>query len=351
METPKFNTFLFGAGAAAWWILQGFSRSNFKVEGFLDDNASEIVTRCGFSVWSPEDPMFDDELKRNSNVVISIMNPKVKFETLRSRLMGFGWCNVTTFDDYISQTYLKTGINLSIFGSEIIKKQKLEFIKLRNILKDDLSIEILDFVESYNLTCDISKVPFISQNQYFPPDLPRWPTTLTLLDLGAFDGLTILQGIESGYFLDTAICFEPDERNYSKLVANLKNLENVICLPLGVSDQTSKQYLSSSGDAGSRLTEKGNQLVQLVKVDDLFQGYKFNLVKMDIEGSELSALNGASAAISRNRPYLAISVYHLGPDFTKIPLFIHQLYQGRVDMYLRKHGLGIADIILYAHPE
>ena len=46
---------------------------------------------------------------------------------------------------------------------------------------------------------------------------------------------------------------------------------------------------------------------------------RINFIKMDIEGSELSALNGATNAIQWFRPRLAISTYHKPEDLWEIP--------------------------------
>jgi hypothetical protein len=68
---------------------------------------------------------------------------------------------------------------------------------------------------------------------------------------------------------------------------------------------------------------------------------------MDIEGSELEALEGAINTIINYRPKLAISVYHNRKDLFSIALFLKEL----VDDYkfgLRTYSSIGADTILYA---
>ena len=77
--------------------------------------------------------------------------------------------------------------------------------------------------------------------------------------------------------------------------------------------------------------------------------YRPNLIKMDIEGGELSALNGAQRMIREYRPNLAISVYHKSNDIWQIPNLIFDLL-GSCKLYLRKHSRTIADTVLYVFP-
>jgi len=67
---------------------------------------------------------------------------------------------------------------------------------------------------------------------------------------------------------------------------------------------------------------------------------RVDFIKMDIEGSELDALEGAAETIRRFRPKLAISIYHRRTDFRDIPLYIHSLepaYRFHVDHYSIHH--------------
>ena len=45
-------------------------------------------------------------------------------------------------------------------------------------------------------------------------------------------------------------------------------------------------------------------------------------IKLEIEGSELQALNGARESIARNRPKMAISIYHKPEDLETLLEFV-----------------------------
>ena len=57
---------------------------------------------------------------------------------------------------------------------------------------------------------------------------------------------------------------------------------------------------------------------------------------MDIEGAEYDALLGLESIIQRDRPHLAVSVYHKPDDMWKIGLWLHAKFGSMYSFYLRK---------------
>ena len=70
---------------------------------------------------------------------------------------------------------------------------------------------------------------------------------------------------------------------------------------------------------------------------------------MDIEGAELAALGGAQKTILRDKPRLAISVYHRPSDIWTIPrklLSIHPDYK----IYLRHYTESVYETVMFFIP-
>jgi FkbM family methyltransferase len=66
-------------------------------------------------------------------------------------------------------------------------------------------------------------------------------------------------------------------------------------------------------------------------IDDLPQTLgveRIDFIKLDIEGAELRALHGAEQTLRRDRPRLAIALYHGIADWTEIPAYIDSLGLG-----------------------
>ena len=70
-------------------------------------------------------------------------------------------------------------------------------------------------------------------------------------------------------------------------------------------------------------------------------------IKMDIEGAEFDALHGAESVIVRDKPLLAISVYHRTGDMLAIMDYLHELVP-EYRFWLRHYSIGVADTVLYA---
>lgn len=95
--------------------------------------------------------------------------------------------------------------------------------------------------------------------------------------------------------------------------------------------------------------ENTKLMARVVKLDDALKDVDISFVKMDIEGSEIQALEGAKENISNQTPKLAICVYHKTSDFWDIPLLIKK-YNPKYTLRLRHHHfLNCWGIVLYAY--
>jgi hypothetical protein len=89
--------------------------------------------------------------------------------------------------------------------------------------------------------------------------------------------------------------------------------------------------------------------VKVKAIDNLANLKKTTFIKMDIEGAEIEALKGAKNTILKDKPRLAISIYHSDEDMLRIAEWIHATVP-EYKLYCRHHSLYpfVFETILYA---
>jgi FkbM family methyltransferase len=133
---------------------------------------------------------------------------------------------------------------------------------------------------------------------------------MTVLDIGANIGYYTLLAARGVGPSGRVYAFEPDARSRSGLERNLRlnQMGNVTVIPKAVSDTAGRQplYLSDSA-AKSGLSRSmaedsvvDTTIVDTVRIDDLLEGARVDVVKMDIEGHEPAALRGMRETLERS---------------------------------------------------
>jgi len=88
--------------------------------------------------------------------------------------------------------------------------------------------------------------------------------------------------------------------------------------------------------------EKANSVqIPVTSIDECCEG-PVSLIKLEIEGSEPQALEGAARTIERHRPKLAVSVYHMADHLHRLPQQVLDFDQGYW-LFLRQHNPAVPD--------
>jgi FkbM family methyltransferase len=147
------------------------------------------------------------------------------------------------------------------------------------------------------------------------------------------------------------MAFEPDAVNFSKLIKKNEKY-NLIPLPLGLwsSNLTMNFSANEKNSFASGIESGGSTLIQCVSLDTVAFNFNPNLIKFDIEGSELEALHGAKKLIHKYKPNLCISVYHRPGDPLDILDLLSKWKLG-YQFYLRCHEYNTYGLVLYCISE
>jgi FkbM family methyltransferase len=143
------------------------------------------------------------------------------------------------------------------------------------------------------------------------------------------------------------------ERNLA-LNPALRSQITVIPHPLWSDSTTRVQYTESGPGTrvGSGAPESAAASVETRSIDELVasgQIGRLDLLKLDIEGAELRALQGAAATIRQFRPRIAVSLYHSMDDMVQIPDWLRSLELG-YRFYLGHYTRYAEETVLFAVP-
>ena len=161
------------------------------------------------------------------------------------------------------------------------------------------------------------------------------------MDLGAYNGDTLAEFASlTGRRWQLAVAVEPDRRNARKLRQFAAQLA-ADGLPVEVHEQgiwncQGELGFSDSGGRQSTFCAQAKKQVPVTTVDALAADRAVSYIKMDLEGAEMQALEGARHTLAAFRPRLFLAAYHYDTDLFRLPLFIRQLKLG-YKIYLRKH--------------
>jgi FkbM family methyltransferase len=229
---------------------------------------------------------------------------------------------------------------------------KLE--QVRAMLSDEKSRQVFDVTLERLLKSDSAPglmATVCEGNQYFPPDLIHLTAEESFVEAGAYTGDTVSDFLKrTGGAFDSIHCFELDAVNFKALqetVAPQPRADKIFLYPEGLWNEPKE--ISYSVEKSQSTIGAGEARGRVVRLDDAIGDARVTFLKMDIEGAELKALEGARNTIVTHRPKLAICVYHHIKDLWEIPLYLKSLIP-EYRIFLRHHTKLEYETVCYAIP-
>jgi len=342
---------LYGAGGVGRNIANLIKTSGrYYVKCFLDRNADKKPEYLGFPVYKPDDVRLSADFRENALVILSLMLPLQKdYDEIEGYLRSLG------YKKFSNANYL-LGFGLSYDKEGGVDRKRFaeeaeEIASAFDLMTDEHSEDV--FLQIFKAHAEIKyEIAQQSPNmtQYVDVNVPFRFKYRFFIDVGAYIGDTLLDLVKY-HNLEQYIAFEPDMGSYAKLSLTAekfcKNIVKVILFPIGLSDDHEFLRFSALGGGDSKIEEFGEQIVQTARLDDILKGFDRFMIKMDIEGEEISALNGAKQTIIGTKPDLAICVYHRISDLWRIPMML-KAWVPEYSFYLRSHYVGTIETVLYA---
>ncbi|MFH0764570.1 MAG: FkbM family methyltransferase [Candidatus Omnitrophota bacterium] len=142
----------------------------------------------------------------------------------------------------------------------------------------------------------------------------------TVIDCGPGEGDFTLYAAKAVGSSGKVIAFEPDPLIFGELKSNieLNDLDNVILVRKGLwSENRVLKFMTARNITRSFVfSNEGGKVIEapVVRLDDELKNLgidKVDFIKMDVEGSELETVKGASQFLTHNKVDLAIASYHI----------------------------------------
>ena len=336
LSSSKVPILLWGCGNYAEYIYQILKRNKIKIEGVFIDHKIGVLKFHEFEVLS-----FDEVKDKFTKIIIVRGNGNIEREAYYRSidivdtifsffdLMGFGW----HLNNEKLETYSKTLNEMfNEYSDDESKKSFIAYLKSRYF--NDWT-----YIQAH-----------VCHNMYFP-EFIKINNQESVVDCGAFDGDTLKLFVNKTTEWNNYIAFEPSNKPYEELNKYIEanNIQKIKTYKVGVWNKKTTLSFVEENDI-SRIVEgaiSNGTKIEVDAIDNLCNTVPVTYIKMDLEGSELVALEGACNIILKNKPKLAISIYHKPSDLVNIYLFIKKMNL-EYKFYFRIHTKVGSDAVLYA---
>lgn len=345
---PKRALWIFGGGQFGRDVCNVLRSQAFEVRGFIEANP-RTTELLGLPVkrWDQL-----SAVEKHAQLVVGIYNRGMPLDQMEAigREAGFKdilmpWHIYAQFEKQLGWRYWLCGRDAIVDQLDVLENSHAFFT-------DTTSKACLIDICRFRLGVHTTYGSFRhATNQYFNELTltAATPAAIRYVDGGAYNGDTLIEfcGLHN---ISEAFLFEPDKDNFAALQKNLRTANvGAYCLPMALGD--SYQILSfneGNGEAGT-IDSSGTAHIAAMALDDFLPTQSVDFIKLDVEGAEIAALQGAARLIERCRPTLAISFYHRIQDLWEIPAWL-TAHCDNYDFALRQHFFNSFDSVLYAMP-
>lgn len=350
-EIHKTEIVIYGHGYLGTELGKGLECANYPVRYFLDANKSTDLSKGNINLKEA-----DQYLSPDAMIVVAIYNIYLEYPSIRAQLEAMGFKNILSIVDLRVWPDLFQGGHIHDTLSWDITHIPGELVnKAYLLMEDELSQKTYEELFSFFLSdCDVKFTLCQSEKQYMPDETYLPIENECIIDCGAYNGDTM----RAFYSRLGAWCsytgIEPDFHNWEELNASIQTglpkelAERAKAICAAISNKTGSATFCANGNTTSHISKESAQNTPVIKLDDAIQE-PVTFIKMDIEGFELRALQGAEGLIRKNQPLLAICGYHRQADLWEIPLYMKELLP-KHKIYLRNY-VGIIEYVFYAVPE
>ena len=312
---------------------------HIEVDGIIDD-FSRVQRSRKKSVLS-----IDDVPKDSIILSVSTGSPLEVKNTLDAK--GYTNFNYLSFYRYSKLDLAEPPFILDF--ADDYKANRDEYAYLYDLLEDAESKEVFTKVLNFKISFDLEFMQGFTNNheeQYFDKEILPEIENMHFVDGGAYVGDTIPQIIKNYPDFKKIYAIEPNNLHINIAKRDFGHMENIEFINCGLGSREELSSISEQEEQNN--CDHNYQATDINTIDNIVKG-RVDFIKLDIEGAEQDAIDGAKETIRKYKPVLAICIYHKAEDWYKIPqkiLYIESEYK----IYLRHYMEGIFESVLYFIP-
>lgn len=278
-------------------------------------------------------------------------------------VLGIG-ANIIFYPEYL--LFLKNKVDSSLFSDKynysshmvnetianVVKNAK-KYLELLEMLEDENSKKLLASIVLFRTNFDLNLTRDVKTTKlhYWDVDLYEFSEDDVIVDGGGYTGDSLMTFINGGLRCKEYWLFEPTQAIASATqIVDEADFTVHLCRK-GLSDLSREiRFSLRLGNNGelegvSAVDEDGESTIEVVRLDE-YMNKKPTFVKLDVEGSELAALNGGEKCFDEGTSF-AICAYHKVNDI--IDIFQWLKKNGRYRFYMRAERNNLmVDFVIYA---
>lgn len=215
-------------------------------------------------------------------------------------------------------------------------------------LADDASRDVFAGLVRARADGDAGYLRVSPYREYDHPTVRARPGE-TVIDVGAFWGDSARRFAWQMKGRGTIVALEPSVESYRRLAR--QPIPGLVPLCFGAWDEHAVLRFDEAGGS-SKIQEQGATTAHVAPIDDLVDDLgleRVDVIKLDVEGAERRALDGARRTLERFRPKVLLSIYHRRSDPYELPAKLRALCPD-YDFYVGHHGPYHTETDLYAIP-
>lgn len=329
---------IYGAGALGHEVFDGVCKYGIKPHFFCSGLIGGYVDKTtGLRVLCKEDLASHTD----SIIVFAIGDTATEEEKNQLKIdvwnMGFQKWQIidhSLLEEKISPSYLI--------------EHKEEIYETYHLLSDEKSKKV--FLKKLEYMVQYIQIDFEADHKmYVDSEIVSLDTDEVIIDAGAYDGDTARMFRQKTGEKASIYSFEPDRCNYKKLTDSVREDKKIYTENMGLWNERKTLLFTDSKNGSSHIQDNGTVKIEVTDLDSYCddKGIIPTYIKMDIEGAEFEALNGAKSIISKYAPVLAVCLYHKPEDIFEIPRLAHDICSEYM-LYIRHYSGYRTDTLLYA---